>query len=230
MKHRKKSAPILLSIFFIFLFTNYSFVQTENLRQKENLENSLLWEISGNGLEAPSYLFGTIHLIPKKDYFFTKTMKEKFEICKTLVLEIDIDIPLSKQIEIAKKIILPSGKTLKDYMTDDEFNSFQSYVLDTLNVKEKKFKQIQRIQPFYGAVIILNELLDKTVVNEKKLSKAAKKNEMTVTALETVEEQISIISKISIEEQVRMMYVEGLDKHPLTEFNKLLEAYKTQNL
>lgn len=27
-------------------------------------ENSLLWKISGNGLQKPSYLFGTHHLIP----------------------------------------------------------------------------------------------------------------------------------------------------------------------
>ncbi|MBC8172521.1 MAG: TraB/GumN family protein, partial [Chitinophagales bacterium] len=29
---------------------------------------SLLWEISGNGLTKPSYLFGTVHLIDKKDF------------------------------------------------------------------------------------------------------------------------------------------------------------------
>ncbi len=29
--------------------------------QKKN--NSLLWKISGNGLEKPSYLFGTMHML-----------------------------------------------------------------------------------------------------------------------------------------------------------------------
>ncbi len=230
MKHLKKSAPILLSIFFLFLFTNHSFVQTENLRQKENLENSLLWEITGNGLEHPSYLFGTIHLIPKKDYFFTKTMKEKFNNCKTLALEIDIDMPLSKKIEIAKKVIFPPGKSLKDYMTDEEFNNLQSYILDTLNLKEKKFKQIQKIQPFYGVALILNELLGKTVAYETKLNKAAKKKKMTITSLETIDYQISIIAKIGIKEQVKMTYIDGLDEHPLLEYNKLLDAFKTQDL
>lgn len=28
-------------------------------------EKSLVWKITGNGLKKPSYLFGTIHLIPK---------------------------------------------------------------------------------------------------------------------------------------------------------------------
>ena len=28
----------------------------------QKLENSTLWKIEGNGLEQPSYLFGTIHI------------------------------------------------------------------------------------------------------------------------------------------------------------------------
>lgn len=224
-KNKKISVLLLLSILFV-VFTSSTYISS----QGEKLENTLLWEISGNGLESPSYLFGTIHLIPKKDYFFTNIMKEKFKSCKTLALEIDINIPLSEQIKIAKKVILPSGKTLKDYMSDEEFFTIQSYILDTLKIKESKFKQVQKIQPFYGSAIILNELLGKTEVYEKKLSKAAKKNKMTVTALETIEYQMSIIEKISIEEQVKMMYVDGFDKNPLTEFNKLLDTYKTQNL
>jgi uncharacterized protein YbaP (TraB family) len=35
-------------------------------------EESLLWKIEGKGLSKPSYLFGTIHLIPEDKYFFTK--------------------------------------------------------------------------------------------------------------------------------------------------------------
>jgi uncharacterized protein YbaP (TraB family) len=29
----------------------------------QNNNNTLLWKISGNGLEKPSYLFGTIHML-----------------------------------------------------------------------------------------------------------------------------------------------------------------------
>ena len=39
-------------------------------------ENSVLWEISGNGLQSPSYLFGTIHLIPEKEYLFSMNKKK----------------------------------------------------------------------------------------------------------------------------------------------------------
>ncbi len=38
----------------------------------EAQNKSLLWKISGNGLPQESYLFGTIHIIPAKDYFLPK--------------------------------------------------------------------------------------------------------------------------------------------------------------
>ena len=31
-------------------------------------EKSVFWKISGNGLKKASYLYGTIHLIPKDDF------------------------------------------------------------------------------------------------------------------------------------------------------------------
>jgi uncharacterized protein YbaP (TraB family) len=40
--------------------------------QTKKATNSLLWQISGNGLKKPSYLFGTHHLIGAK---FADTMK-----------------------------------------------------------------------------------------------------------------------------------------------------------
>lgn len=42
-------------------------------------ENSLLWEVSGNGLSKPSYLFGTIHMICKEDFFMPDVVQQKFE-------------------------------------------------------------------------------------------------------------------------------------------------------
>ena len=41
--------------------------------------NSLFWQISGNGLEQPSYLYGTIHAIPQDDYFLGKKVSEKIK-------------------------------------------------------------------------------------------------------------------------------------------------------
>src|SRR5688572_14767473 len=59
---------------FLILISSLSFSQ--NFKIKERKYPSLLWEITGNGLKKPSYLFGTMHVSSKmvfnlSDSFYT---------------------------------------------------------------------------------------------------------------------------------------------------------------
>ncbi len=215
-----------LFCFTILLFGISYFVEAQKI---EN-QNSLIWEISGNELENPSYLFGTIHIIPKKDYFFTDLMKEKFISCEALVMEVDLNMSFKEKIDIAKEIFLPSGKTLKDYMSEDDFNIFSAYILDTLELKKSKLeKRYIRIKPFFTYGLILKDKLGKVKVYENKLNKLASKNKMKTIGLETIDEQISIVNKISIEDQVEM-FLGTRDYDIIDEYNRLLKAYKQQDI
>lgn len=217
---------LLITISFFIAINIHA--QSSAVATETTTEKSLLWEISGNGLETPSYIFGTIHLLPEKDYFFTDLMKEKLISCKTLVLEVDINMSLKEQIALAQKVILPKGKTIADYMTDEQYKEYSSYILDTLKIKKSKFKQINKIKPIFGSSIILVELLGKTKAYEQELNKIAKKNKIKTVGLETADYQLNVIDKISIEEQVEMM--SDISVNPLTEYNELLKVYKEQDL
>ncbi len=212
---------------FIFLFIGLILNVTAQSTEKYN---SLLWEISGNGLENKSYLFGTIHIIPEKDFLFTESMKEKFDSCKKLILEIDINLPIAEQFKIAMKMMYPTGKSLKDYMTETEHLELKNYFTDSLKISNTGFSQMQLIQPIFSLSLILNELLNKPIMCEEKLNSYAKNQKMEILGLETMEFQMSVLSKITIEEQVKMVFIEGLKENPLIEYNKLLKAYKSQNL
>jgi len=214
----------------IFLIISLFFALNVNAQINNNTEKSLLWEISGNGLEKPSYIFGTMHLVPKDDYFFDEKMQEKLNSCKKLILEIDINIPLKKQIEIAKQVLLPKGKLLSDYMTAEEFDEFQSYIIDTLKIKKSTFKKINKIKPLLGSSLIINELAGKTKAYEKELNRLAKKNDMSVEGLETMEFQMSLINDISIEDQIKMMTEDEMTGNPMDVYNEMLKAYKEQDL
>lgn len=192
--------------------------------------NSVFWEISGNNLEKLSYLFGTIHLIPKSEYEFTKIMQEKFDSSKTLVLEADINMSLKQQIELVKKILLPKGKKLNDYMTGEQFNEFKTYLLDTIKLKKSKFKKIIRLKPIFSSVLVLSELIEKPLSYEQEFSKEAKKRKMEIQGFETLEFQMSMFDKISIEKQVEMLFKDGINSSPLETYNKILDAYKQQDL
>lgn len=67
MKNLIKSVIAVIAIVFS------SSVQAQTKSPK--LENSLLWEVSGNGLTKPSYLYGTVHMICSPDYFLSEKQK-----------------------------------------------------------------------------------------------------------------------------------------------------------
>ncbi|MGH2565018.1 MAG: hypothetical protein ACRDE5_10920, partial [Ginsengibacter sp.] len=50
--------------------------QSEHMFATQNDDNSLLWQVSGNKLKHPSFLFGTFHLLCKDDIHFSDQLKE----------------------------------------------------------------------------------------------------------------------------------------------------------
>lgn len=52
---------------------------------------SLFWKIDGNGLEKPSYLFGTMHIRDKRVFEFSDSVMVKFEMADVFAMEIHHD-------------------------------------------------------------------------------------------------------------------------------------------
>lgn len=193
--------------------------------------NSIFWEISGNGIENPSYLFGTIHLIPEEKYFFPKYMENAVNSCKTLALEVDIiNMPLTDKISMAKRIMMPKDFQIKDYMTAEEYHKYKSLIIDTLGIKERKFNQMLKVKPLFSSAVLINELVENPVAYEEKLGDIAKKNKMNIIGLETMEYQLSIFEKVSLEDQVKEVFIKGAEGNPIEEYNKLIDSYLSQNI
>lgn len=212
----------------IFLFPAFTNLKSQNTNTQT--QNSLLWEISGNELKTKSYIFGTIHLIPEKDYFFSKKMNDCFKSCKVLAMEVDLNIPLSKQIEIAQTALLPNNKTLANFISEAQYSRFYTYLADTLKIKKRKINQISKIKPIYSSALILNELLEKPVTYEKELNKKAKKNKMELVGLETLDTQINILEKIDLNQQIKYFCTPDTFVNPLDEYNIMLQTYKNQEI
>lgn len=201
---------------------------------QEKEANCLLWEISGNGMEQPSYIFGTVHLIPEDDFFFFDKWLEKFNTCDVLVLEADINMGIMKQLALIPKMKLPESTTLKDYMTNEEFSAFNSFIVDTLKIKSSTYNVCLTYKPFFSYSLILNEIIPgKKIIYEQYLSDKAKKNKMKIIGLETVEFQMSLVDSISIEDQIPMFlfdYKKEKQTNLKSEYEKTLSFYKNQDL
>ncbi len=84
--------------------------------------NSLLWKISGNGLEAPSYLFGTHHLIPLSFLDSIAGLDEAFEATgQTTVGELDMSKMNEMQMKIMGAAIMPNEYNYQTLMSETDF-------------------------------------------------------------------------------------------------------------
>ena len=77
----KKTVLILIGILFI---SNILAQKT-----KSNKYPSIFWEITGNGLEKPSYLFGTMHVSSKLVFHLSDSFYNAVRGCDMVALELN---------------------------------------------------------------------------------------------------------------------------------------------
>jgi hypothetical protein len=196
---------------------------------------SLLWEISGNGLEQPSYLFGTIHIIGKDDYFWTDLMEEKFQESKKLVLEIDMGKnQMMMMLSLMSKMRMEDGTTLQDLLSAEEYKAVSDYFTDNMGMSLAAF---DRLKPIFTSMMISQGEssgvdMKNSVSYEMEMVEKAKKRKMKIDGLETAAYQISIFDSIPYKTQAGML-IEAIsaevDSNDTT-FEDMVELYKAQDL
>lgn len=202
-----------------------------NLSAQNNNNNSLCWKITGPGLAQPSYVFGTIHLISKKDFFLSKPVETAFKSCKTLALEVDLNMDKETKKEVGKSAILPSGKTIDEFCSAEELKILKSFMTDTVKISGLKIKLYSRLKPIYLQSILLKEQLKGVKSYEETFAKKAKKNNMNQVGLEPINLQMKILDTIPVEQQIKDMITsikEG--KASIRNFNEMIQVYKAQNI
>lgn len=193
-----------------------------------SLQAQLLYKVEGKNLKEPSYVFGTIHIMPKKDFAISEAIKTAFKSCDKLVMEIDLNMDLKTQIEIAQSSMLPEGKTIADITTKENSELIRKFCIDSLKWKESKYTKMSRFRPFFLASLITQELIGKSKSYEMEFKKLAKKNKMSITGLETIQFQMKLMNEVSNEEHIRMLLPALTTDN--SEFNKLLSAYLKKDL
>lgn len=82
----------------------------------------IFYKIEGNGLNAPSYLFGTHHLAPTSVLESYPTLKEAEENASAVVGEIDMTIPqMQLAMAMQKYMAAPADSTLQALLSPEEF-------------------------------------------------------------------------------------------------------------
>ena len=210
-------------------------VQAPTVPDSSDLENSLLWEISGNGLAQSSFLYGTIHLIDKEDYFLPQGTLSAMDQSEEIYFEIDMSemSDVSKLMPLLQKAYMDDDLTLKDLLDDNEYEIVQDH-----------FKELglplffmERIKPMFLTVFASGDMnpgdiqSGKVKSYEMEFNKIAEESNKPVGGLETIEYQISIFDSIPYKDQADML-IETIKAGDTgdDQFAELVELYKNQDV
>ena len=192
------------------------------------LSNSqLLYEIKSKDGQHTSYLFGTIHLMPKEQFNLDSTLTAAFNKSSMIAMEVDLNMDLAQKIELAKETILPEGKTLRDICTDAQYQLIYTYAVDSMHMSKKKFKRYSRLKPFFFSSMMLQESLEETKSYELEFGEMAKKGSKKTMGLESIQVQMQTINTVSLEDQVRML-IDGMNQ--TQGYDTMLSNYLSESI
>ena len=215
-----------IKLFLISLiFSSLYFTQIYG--QKE--EKSLLYEISGNGLSQPSYLYGTIHIICKDDFVMTEATKQKFSKAQQVYLELDMDDPKMMP-EMMKSMYMTDGSTLKTLMSEADYQKVSQFVKDSLKTN---IGMLDKMKPFVLSSMTIPKLIAcQSQSYEETFVKMAQKDNKEVLGLETVEEQFGAMDKMGMKKQADLMLVKMIENwnDGKQELKQLITDYKNQDI
>ena len=210
---------------FIFFFTLCSM---QSIAQRDKT-NTLLWEISGNGLQQPSYLFGTIHMICKEDFLISEIVKQKFNSSKQVYLELDMDDP-QLQVTMMQQMQLPDKETLKNKLGESDFKKLDSFLQKEMSMNLVMF---DKFKPMMVMGLLAQRLLPCATMESYDLNfvKMATEHKKELLGLEKVDDQLGVFDAIpdSLEIRSIMNMVNDFESHK-KEFSRMSSIYKTQDL
>lgn len=190
--------------------------------------SSLLWEIRGNGIERPSYIFGTFHLMCKGDFAVTDKLGDRISAASRFYGELKMDDP-GMQMKMMKLMIMPE-RSLKSMIADSDYERVNSRFT---NISGVPFTLMDHMRPFLAASLlaIKSTPCEDVVQPETEMMNYATGKKLQVLGLETVEEQLAAIDREPLDSQVADLVRTVLNFDSVKNASvQLLNVYKKRNI
>ncbi len=204
---------------------------------------SLLWKISGNGLEQTSYILGTHHLIELSFLENISGLENAIENTTQIAGELDMTEKQTLRTLVANYSLLPDSITYESLLSPEDYLKFDNKMAEMFGGATEYMK---KIKPFMismaYSVIIYKEVytetnLDKLIPIDEYLQKIMIEKGKTVIGLETGEEQLAALLSDSLhiqaenllclmeisKEEIKKITIEIADSYRQKNLNKLYE-------
>ncbi len=197
------------------------------INAQSNDKPSLLWKIEGDNIQ-PSYIFGTIHLLPQAKYSLDEKVKLAFDASSQIVLELDMD-RADFQALFMENIPMKDGQTLEDLMDQVDYQKLDAALQDLIGSGIQPFNTWK---PIGISSLLIMQFIDGPPASfERSFVSMAKDQEKELLGLETVEEQMAAFDNIPYQEQIEDI-MEMLDQPDRSQgiFMELVEQYLQEDV
>lgn len=165
-------------------------------------KKSLLWEISGNGLEQSSYLFGTVHIIDSVYFSLDENVVEKLHECEKIVFEVNKDDPQFQQKTLS--VLMLQDDSLDHILSADDYKKVELFFLEKLKLELALFN---KVKPYYLVSIVSSLNLPEYIKSyEDELIMLSKNQNKEILGVSTVEQESNIlVDRIPLDIQAQML-------------------------
>ena len=191
-------------------------------------EKTLFWKISGKGVEHPSYIFGTFHLLCADDSKLPDTVISIIHQSKQIYFEIKLDDPdMTKK--IMQTIKMNDGHQLKDFILMKDYDSVSSIFQNKTQIP---LQFVSNYKPYLLVSLLYPSMLGCSPVNfEKEIENITTNDSIHLYGLETVEFQMSIFDSIPYDEQSKMLVKTLLNfDDSKKELAQLIKTYRAKDI
>jgi uncharacterized protein len=193
-----------------------------------NFETGLLWKVSGDNLEKPSYIFGTLHVICPDQFMEFPGIDEALENSSRIVLELNLSDP-QVMAGLQMGMVMKDNKELSDVLDKDEFDMVRSFFSDSLGMNINIFS---RVQPFFLISMALPHMIQCTPKSyESYFMQQAQLRSLDLLGLETLQEQLNVFDALTCRQQAEML-LETISQYEekRNEFQAMLNYYLSADL
>lgn len=199
-------------------------------------DNTLLWKVSGNGLENASWIFGTHHLVPLTFLDSIPGIQEAFDKSEQTVGELDMGNMGQMQMEIMGRAMMPQGTTYESLMSEADRAKLDSTLSDLMGIGLNQFGRLRpaMLQNLISVTLYQQyyPTLSGGVGLDQYFQEEALKQNRTVVGLENTGDQIHVLLEMQpLERQAELLAC--MVNHPellKEQMDKLQQAYHAQDL
>lgn len=122
-----------ITLFLLMLFGGItSLIPLKQSDLAQNNENSLLWKISGNGLQQDSYLLGTMHSVGQTFLDSISGFKKVFSTVRQIAIEYDAftqdSLNRTRKMSLKKYVYMPQNVTYESLFCHKDFCFVDSFL------------------------------------------------------------------------------------------------------